>query len=391
MKKLLALILAIVMCLPLVACATDSPEPAESTTTAATTEALPTEVDILSYKIVRPDKASPSYLALYAEFLSALKKKTGNDDIKMYDDFVREGTQFVESEYEILLGPTNRDESDKALEGKGKTEYVVSVIGTKIVINAGTRLALKAALEAFVDQCAVAGTTKIPEAQLSVSGDFSADSYYPVLEGIRLTAMGDSYFGGSQLGKDGVWLKLLADEYEMTLNNYGIGGSTVANAVGKDGKLHNPMCARLNTMKSGADVVIIEGGRNDYNHKVVLGDVDSRDDTTFAGALNVIIDNFKEKYPEAMLMGVTCWYVNDSQQKYADMMMAVCEKQGIVCFDASNQELTGVYMDNASFREKYCQTPTDVSHLNAAGMELVEPVFEKWIAEEYEKFLAAKK
>ncbi len=388
MKKLLALILALVMCLPLVACSVDEPTPSDTTTEAEmTTEPLPVDVDLLSYKIIRPDKASPSYLALYADFLASLKKKTGNDGIKLHDDFVREGTQFVEEEYEILLGPTNRDESEAALEGLEKTGYVVKIVGTKIVINGGTRLALKAALNAFIQDCVVAGTTSVPEAMLSVSGDYSADSYYPVLEGIRLTAMGDSYFGGSQLGKDGVWLKLLADEYEMTLRNYGIGGSTVSNYVTNK----NPMCDRFQGMQNGADVVIIEGGRNDYNQKVPLGDISSRDTKTFAGALNVIIDGYKQKYPEAMLMGVTCWYVNASQQKYADMMIAVCEAQGIVCFDASNQELTGVYMDDPSFRREYCQTDTDVSHLNAAGMELVEPVFEKWIAEEYEKFLAAKK
>ncbi len=387
MKKLLALILALVMCLPLVACSDSDPTPTEDTTTAATTEPLPVDIDLASYKIIRPEKSGPSYIDLYSDFMKALIEKTGNDELKLNDDFVREGTQFAEVEYELLLGPTNREESAAALEGMEKTGYAVKVIGTKIVVNGGTRLALEAALAEFIKSCVVSGTTKVPETLLSLTGNYSDDNYYPVLEGIRLTAMGDSYFGGSQLGKDGVWLKLLADEYDMTLNNYGIGGSTVSNYV----TTKNPMCDRFQSMKNGADVVIIEGGRNDYNQKVPLGDINSRDTKTFAGALNVIIDGYKVKYPEAMLMGVTCWYVNDSQQKYADMMIAVCEAQGIVCFDASDQKLTGVYMNDPSFRKQYCQTETDVSHLNAAGMELVEPVFEKWIAEEYEKFLAAKK
>ncbi len=387
MKKLLTLILALTLCLPLCACAgTDSPDTTEELTTTVATEPLPVDIDLTAYKIIRPEKASVSYLGMYSTFINELMKKTGNKDFRLHDDFVREGTKFTEVEYELLIGETNREESAMALEGKAKTEYTITVIGTKIVINAGTRLALKAALEAFIRDCVVEGTTLIPEAKLSVSGDFSDDSYYPVLEGIRLTAMGDSYFGGSQLGKDGVWLKLLADEYDMKLNNYGIGGSTVSNYV----TTKNPMCDRFKSMKNGADVVIIEGGRNDYSQKVPLGDINSRDTKTFAGALNVIIDGYKEKYPEAMLMGVTCWYVNDSQQKYAEMMMDVCRAQGIVCFDASDQKLTGVYMNDPAFRAEYCQTPTDVSHLNAAGMELVEPVFEKFIAEEYEKFLASK-
>jgi hypothetical protein len=40
-------------------------------------------------------------------------------------------------------------------------------------------------------------------------------------------------------------------------------------------------------------------------------------------------------------------------------------------------------MTDASFRAKYCMKPTDISHLNADGMKLVLPYFEKFIADTY--------
>ncbi|MGM9643296.1 MAG: SGNH/GDSL hydrolase family protein [Eubacteriales bacterium] len=389
MKRTLSFLLILSMCLSFAAC-TSSEVPPRTSAVEETTEAPVTDIDLTQYKFIRPEKSSAAYDAMYGNFFARLREKTGYSEYRLGDDFVREGTPYVEEEYEVLIGATNREESAQALEGKGKTEYAVVVIGTKIVINGGTRLALGAAMDAFIDSL-TGSSTLVAQEKLSITGDFTEDSYYPVLEGVRLTAMGDSYFQGSGLGKDGVWLKLLADEYGMTLNNYGIGGSTVSNFVGADGKDRNPMCDRISTMKSGADIVIIEGGRNDYNVKAPLGDIDSRDKGTFAGALNCIIDEFEKKYPEAMLMGVTGWYVNDSMQAYVRMMLAVCEARGIVCFDASDQKLTGVYMNDPNFRAEYCLSASDVSHLNAAGMALVEPVFEKFIAEEYEKFLANKK
>ena len=58
----------------------------------------------------------------------------------------------------------------------------------------------------------------------------------------------------------------------------------------------------------------------------------------------------------------------------------------VVCMYAADAKYTGVDMADASFRAKYCQTSSDVSHLNADGMYLVAPVFDKWLAEAYAKY-----
>ena len=40
-------------------------------------------------------------------------------------------------------------------------------------------------------------------------------------------------------------------------------------------------------------------------------------------------------------------------------------------------------MSDVKCRTKYAIASNDVSHLNTDGMNMVEPIFEKWIAEQY--------
>ena len=213
--------------------------------------------------------------------------------------------------------------------------------------------------------------------------------WYEELEGITMYTMGDSYFGGSTNGKPYVWPNLMAQKYGMTFSNWGIGGSTVSD------KGYEPMCNRISSMSSGdPQIVLLEGGRNDFNVGCPIGTATDALPNTFYGAVNNCIDQLKAKYPNALIIGITCWKVNEvkngvEQQAFADAMLDACAKKGIPCFDATDESVTGVHMNEYSFRTKYCQNSGDVSHLNTAGMILVEPAFEKFIAEQYRAFLAA--
>ncbi|MBE6703314.1 MAG: SGNH/GDSL hydrolase family protein [Ruminococcaceae bacterium] len=218
-------------------------------------------------------------------------------------------------------------------------------------------------------------------------------SWYSELEGITLYAMGDSYFGGSSNGKAYVWPNLMAQKYGMNFSNWGIGGSSVATGG------YMPMCNRISQMSDGSpDIVLLEGGRNDFcSGSILVGDPTDSGTVTFCGAVNSCIAQLKAKYPNALIIGITCWkheetnQINgEKQQQYADAMLAVFERHGLPCFDATDEAVTGVHMDEYSFRSQYCQNDGDISHLNTAGMILVEPAFEKFIAEEYQAFLASK-
>lgn len=204
--------------------------------------------------------------------------------------------------------------------------------------------------------------------------------YSEALKGKTVYAIGDSYFEGNGLLSDYVWLNIMAKKYGIDMHNYGKNGSTVSNYVTNC----NPVCDRYTSMSSGSpDIVLLEGGRNDFNKKVPIGTVDSTDTKTYSGALNVIIDGLQAKYPNAMIVCVTPWNFPDKGEytltyaDYAGAMEAVAEAQGVYCIKAYDPQVSGVNMRDASFKSQYCMKPTDVSHLNLEGMKIALSHFEK--------------
>jgi hypothetical protein len=213
-------------------------------------------------------------------------------------------------------------------------------------------------------------------------------SYHSILEGLTINAIGDSYFAGSSIDPMMVWLHLMEKKYGQTMTNHGIGGSTVSTFVDK-----NAMCNRFQKLPANnPQIVLIEGGRNDFNQKTPIGTVDSTDKKTFMGALNVVIDGMQAKYPNAMIVCITPWNFPDKDgfaltyKDYVNAMMAVAEAQGVYCINASDPAVSGVDMRDEAFRAKYNIKTSDVSHLNVDGMKLVLPYFEKALAELYTKF-----
>ena len=212
-------------------------------------------------------------------------------------------------------------------------------------------------------------------------------AYYDILKGKTFTVIGDSYLAGNGLDKSLVWPALLAKKYDMEFNNYGMNGSTMSNYV----TTNNPMVVRYTQMANNdPDIVIIEGGRNDYNKNVPIGENGSTDTKTMKGAARVLISKVQEKYPNALIICLTVWEVGGSKNSagyycsdYGKALLEVCEDMGVPCINAMDQEATGVYMTDADFRSKYCMKSTDISHLNADGMKLVFPAFEKAIADFY--------
>lgn len=217
------------------------------------------------------------------------------------------------------------------------------------------------------------------------------ESYYSLLEGLTMYAIGDSYFGGSQLGQHQTWVNLLGYKYGMTFHNYGIGGNTLAAASGI-GSNQPPMYTRYTEMPDGGDIYIIEGGRNDRHYSVPFGKNTDQKGTTIKGAINIMIAGVRKNNPDALIVLVTPWshkkesgYLGTNND-YADAIRELAEYYNdphIVCLYAADTEFTGINMSDANCRKQYCITASDVSHLNANGMYMVEPIFEKWIAEKY--------
>jgi hypothetical protein len=182
----------------------------------------------------------------------------------------------------------------------------------------------------------------------------------------------------------------------MDFINYGIGGSTMSDYV----TTNNPMVVRYKTMAKGdADLILLEGGRNDRSKEVPIGDFESRDSKTFMGSINIMLDGMLKTYPNALIILVTPWHHTGkvastglSNVDYANAMRDLAEYRNdkrIVCLYAADPDIVGLDMDDTRFRIKYCQEPNDVSHLNAEGMKYVLPFMEQFIATEFAKFKGA--
>ncbi len=207
------------------------------------------------------------------------------------------------------------------------------------------------------------------------------------LEGGRFLVLGDSYTAGYGLDSpEQDWSYLLAERYHMTQLNYSISGSSFA--AGPQG--YYPMAERCLTLPEddALDFVLLQGGSNDWADSIPLGQEDSRETDTFCGAFNLILDVLQEKYPQTPVVCFTPWISDGTRndagataQDYTDAMLSICRSRNILCYDASNAEENGMYLNSEAFRAEYCLSARDWYHLNAQGHAMFAPVFAGWLEE----------
>lgn len=253
------------------------------------------------------------------------------------------------------------------------------------------------------------------------------DMFYDEMEKLDVICIGDSYMDDSAVSPN-MWIELFEDKYLFNMCNHALSGST-ANNNPKDITRNdtattigsNPMCDRLTDpaakksfvdcpycpAAADVDLIFFDCGRNDFSRDTPLGYLHefndptrplNTDTKTFYGAVNYILAKLKEMFPNALIIGMTCWTVDrtnsvtkHTQTDFANAMLKACEANGVPCINNADKTLTGVDMDSASFRATYCKAPDDISHLNAEGAKLYLPVIEKFTGEAYKAFLAAKK
>lgn len=213
-------------------------------------------------------------------------------------------------------------------------------------------------------------------------------AYYKVLEGKTINFIGDSLLAGAQIGKEYAWPNLLGEKYSMTYDNQAISGCTLSACEGGE----NPIVSRYANMPdNNPDIVVFEGGRNDYNKDAAIGMHTRLDPESYKGAMAILIKGLREKYPNAIIVAVTFWGSNDRQNsggkvcgEYTQAMIDVCRAMSVPCINASDENASGIKMTDAAFRAQYSCKPSDVCHLNFEGMKLALRFFEKELAEIYE-------
>ena len=133
----------------------------------------------------------------------------------------------------------------------------------------------------------------------------------------------------------------------------GIGGSTIANEeqakinkgiASTDNPLSRSILLRHQNLPDDADIVLIAGGSNDWAHSVIeMGDYDSTDDTTFYGALNILLPSLKTKYPTIPVVMMTPIKRTETHnaknslgytlEDFVNAMTLKCREYGVYCLD----------------------------------------------------------
>ncbi|MBR6726088.1 MAG: hypothetical protein IKL81_03780 [Clostridia bacterium] len=105
-----------------------------------------------AFTIIRPELyGNDANVDQMKAIRDSFKEKTGIR-MDMDVDWVKIGQEPDPEKYEILIGNTNRPESQKALEGLKYNDYVVKIEGNKIVLNGYSSEAQQEAVDYFINE-----------------------------------------------------------------------------------------------------------------------------------------------------------------------------------------------------------------------------------------------
>ena len=155
MKKLIALLLLLSLCLTLFACNTADGGADAQTTTAAEEDDVAQALQLVlngksEYKICRPsDLPTGSEIITACQALRrAIQEKTGAN-LTLTDDWYRNESDIPE--YEILVGDVNRPEIAFSSNTLLDSNFAITIVGKKLVIRGGSDDALCDAVYHFIN------------------------------------------------------------------------------------------------------------------------------------------------------------------------------------------------------------------------------------------------
>lgn len=130
-----------------------------------------------------------------------------------------------------------------------------------------------------------------------------------VLEGKKIAFLGDSITRGIYLpDENDCYAKIVERAVPWgEFHNYSVPGSRIGEYIGPDPKhIKGSFLERYPQMPDGMDIVVVFGGTNDFGiGNAPMGEGTDRSPETFCGAVNLLMDELKEKYPEATVVVIT--------------------------------------------------------------------------------------
>ncbi len=214
-----------------------------------------------------------------------------------------------------------------------------------------------------------------------------------VMPDLEISLLGDSITYGStvNIGTEEYGSLLSLQDYVTKVNNYGISGSTIGN-----NKNYNPFVSRYTNISATSDVIFVFGGTNDYGSKngqeVKLGKKGDDTDTTFYGALEILMNGLENYYTDADVYFITplqrknsTWgYPSGETSRYGftvkdyrDAIIDMCETHGLKYIDFYNLE--GMRLEDETFDSYF----NDGLHPNAEGHKLIASKIDSVLRADY--------
>ncbi len=130
------------------------------------------------------------------------------------------------------------------------------------------------------------------------------------LKGKIINFLGDSItFGSGVIDMNNRYDNVIKARCGLkAVNNHGIGGTRIAYQpkASLDPKSDLYFCGRAYTMPLDADINVVFGGTNDYGHgNAPFGEMTDKTPDTFLGAVDFLINMFREYYPNSTLVFMT--------------------------------------------------------------------------------------
>lgn len=174
------------------------------------------------------------------------------------------------------------------------------------------------------------------------------------LKNKKVVFLGDSITEGRDAtSESNIYHQIIKRECELSLAwNCGISGTRIAKRkvpTYNTTKFDLYFGLRENVMPKDVDIVVVFGGTNDYGHGNggELGEIDAVDDYSFNGALNNLITNLKNHYPNSPIIFLTPLHrVNDDisvngtgnvLEDYVNAIIEATKRHNVYLIDLFNE------------------------------------------------------
>lgn len=167
------------------------------------------------------------------------------------------------------------------------------------------------------------------------------------LKGKKINFLGDSITEGiGASSPDRSFVSLMKEACGLAeARNYGKGGTRIARqSVLSDSPYDVDFNMRAPEMEDDADIVVVFGGTNDFNHgQAPLGTPDDRDVYTFYGALHTLILTLIKKYLGKTIVFITPLHRFNDYSQYGQWKPDGVEKHPLVDYVRAIREVSEYY------------------------------------------------